>query len=213
MDTDARFGKLWADWDDRIDRGESPTKILLDSKDEDLVEVLGGESELNRKYARDIIATELLNRLHLRSTRHPAAAKVAQTSAMIARDAAKDGQAAIHHAEEILKSSGQHELGTAVSASAYKSLDASEAAFAAAKEHAEALHETLAQSRVGEDLARDAAAAAEVGRKVTHKLGEQMERMGKGKEGRAAKEASAAIKTTADQAATDAGSRDPDAPR
>lgn len=205
---DARFGKLWADWDDRIDGGESPTDILRNSKDEDLVEVLGGESVLDRKYARDIIATELLNRLHVRSSKHPASAKGAQASAKVAHEAAKEGQEAIHHAEGILKRSGQKALGAAVSASAYKSLDASEAAFTAAKEHADTLHETLAQSRVGDDLAKDAARAAEEGRKITHKLGEQMESMGKGKEGRAAKEASRAIKTTADQAATDAGSPD-----
>lgn len=125
MVTDARFGKLWAGWDERIDRGESPTEVLRNSKDEDLVEVLGGESELDRKYARDIIATELLNRLRSRSTKHPAAAKVAQDSAGIARDAAQEGQEAIHHAEEILKHSGKYELGASVSASAYKSLDAS----------------------------------------------------------------------------------------
>lgn len=208
MDHEARFAKLWAGWDKRIDDGETPGNILRNSKDEDLVEVLGGESDLNRKYARDIIATELLNRLHIRSSKHPAAAKAAQASAKLAHEAAKEGQEAIHHAEGLLKNSGQYELGAAVSASAYKSLDASEAAFTAAKEHAEALHETLAQSRVGDELAKEAASAAEVGRKITHKLGEQMENMGKGKEGRAAKEASLAIKTTADQAATDAKSPD-----
>lgn len=73
------------------------------------------------------------------------------------------------------------------------------------------MHETLAQSRVGGELADDAARAAEEGRKTTHKLEQQMESIGKGKEGRAAKEASLAIKTTADQAATDAKSSDQDA--
>lgn len=206
MDDDARFGRLWADWDGRIDAGESPADILRDALDEDLVEVLGGESEQNRKYARDIIATELLNRLHARSSKHPAAAKVAQESARVAHEVAQDGQRAIHRAETLLKDSGQHELGDAVSASAYKSLDASEAAFGAAKDHAEALHETLAQSRVGAELAQDAADAAEEGRKITHKLGEQMESMGNAKEGRAAKAASRAIQTSAKRAALDADS-------
>lgn len=213
MDDHARFGKLWAQWDKRVDEGESPADILRDSKDEDLVEVLGGESERDRKYARDIIATELLNRLHSRSSKHPAAAKVAERSARLAHEAAQEGQEVIHHAEGILKDSGQGELGSSVSASAYKSLDASRAAFTAAKEHAGALHETLAQSRVGGELAEDAARAAELGRKVTHDLGEQMESLGKGKEGRAAKEASRTIKTTADQAATDSRSHGPDGRR
>lgn len=204
-DNGARFGRLWTEWDARVDRGESPTDILKGAKDEDLVEVLGGESVHNRKYARDIIATELLNRLHSRSTKHPAAAKAAEASAKLAHDAAKEGQAAIHEAEGLLKSSGQEALGASVSASAYASLDASKAAFDAAREHADSLHQTLAQSRTGGDLARDAARAAQEGSDLTRTLAQQMKSIGKGKEGQAADEAGRKMQTTADQAAADAG--------
>lgn len=205
MDEEARFGRLWTEWDARVDRGESPTDILKSAKDEDLVEVLGGESVRNRKYARDIIATELLNRLHSRSTKHPAAAKAAEASAKLAHDAATEGQAAIHEAERLLKASGQEVLGASVSASAYASLDASKAAFDAAREHADSLHQTLAQSRVGGDLARDAALAAQEGSDITRTLAQQMKSIGKGKEGRAADAAGRNIQTTADKAAEDAG--------
>lgn len=167
MREDARFGKLWAQWDARVDRGEAPADILESAKDEDLVEVLGGKSDLDRKYARDIIATELLNRLHSRSVKHPAAAKAAQDSAKIAHQAAEDGQEAIHKADNLLKESGQVELGTAVSASAYASLDASKAAFEAARDLSEDLHQTLSKSRAGGVLASDAARAAQEGSDIT----------------------------------------------
>lgn len=202
---EARFGKLWTEWDARIERGESPAEILKDSKDEDLVEVLGGESVHDRKYARDIIATELLNRLHSRATKHPPAAKAAEASAKLAHDAAQEGQAAIHGAEKLLKSSGQEEFGDSVSKTAYASLDASKAAHESAREHADSLHQTLGQSRAGGDLARDAADAAQAGSDLTETLQQQMKSIGRSKEGQAASAAGQKIKLTADKAAKDAG--------
>lgn len=204
MHDGARFGKLWTDWDARVDRGETPAEILRDAKDEDLVEVLGGESGRDRKYARDIIATELLNRLHFRSRKHPATARAAQDSAKVAHDAAVDGQEAIHRAEGLLKDSGQEELGASVSASAYASLDASKAAFDAAREHSDSLHQTLAQSRAGGDLADDAVDAAREARDITRDLGDQMKSIGKSREGEAADAAGRKILRTADKAAKDA---------
>lgn len=205
MDIDeARFGRLWSEWDARVDAGEAPMSILKEAKDEDLIEVLGGESPLDRKYARDIIATELLNRLHTRSTKHPAAAKAAQASAKLAHDAASEGQVAIHAAEELLKASGEFELGDSVSQSAYASLDASKAAFDAAREHADSLHQTLSQSRVGGELAEDAARAAREGSDLTRELGAKMTSMGKGKEGEAADQAGRRIQASADKAVEDA---------
>jgi hypothetical protein len=205
MEEDARFGKLWTEWDARVDAGETPADILRNAKDEDLVEVLGGESVKDRKYARDIIATELLNRLRFRSVEHPAAAKAAETSAKLAYEAARDGQEAIHTAEALLKASGQEKLGASVSASAFASLDASKAAFEAAREHADSLHQTLTESRVGGDLAREAARAAQEGSDITRDLGEQMKSIGKEKEGAAADQAGRKIQETADKAAEDAG--------
>lgn len=209
MEDSSRFGKQWKEWDARIDKGESPVEILRGSKDEDLVEVLGGESGVvDRRYARDVIATELLNRLRARSVKHPASAKAAQDSAKLAHDAAKEGQGRIHRAEGLLKRSGQHELGAAVSASAYKSLDASKAALDATKEHAVSLDASLSQSRGASELADEAAKVAGEGRKITRKLGEKMESMGRGQEGRDAADASTAIKKSADQLVTDSDTDD-----
>lgn len=205
MGDEARFGRLWTEWDSRLDRGETPVDILREAKDEDLVEILAGESERDRKYARDIIATEILNRLHARSMRHPTAAKAAQASARLAHLAAKEGQEAIHLAEGLLKGSGQEALGAAVSASADASLAASKAAFTAAQQHADSLHQTLAQSRVGGELARDAAEAAEMGSEITRGLGEILKGIGREKEGQAAERAGRKIQATADQSAEAAG--------
>lgn len=207
-DTGARFGRLWSEWDRRVAAGETPTALLRAAKDEDLIEILAGESRFDRKYARDIIATELLNRLHARGTTQHPGAKGVEESAKNAHHAAQEGQEAIHHAEGILKATGQQELGAAVSASADASLKATQIAFDTAKVQSEVLHETLSQSRLGSELAADAAQKAEEGREITNELEATMTAIGRGKEGRAASEASLNIQRAADHAAEDAVDHD-----
>lgn len=208
MDRGARFSRLWTEWDERIASGATPDEILRDAKDEDLIEVLAGESSVDRQYARDIIATELLNRVRGRSTKQPAAATAAADSAQTAHETTQEAQEAIHRAEGILKHSGQWELGASVSASAYRSLDATQAAFAAAQDSAESLQHSLAQSRVGNELAEEAARTAEEGREITEDIEAEMEKLGRGREGRAAGAASRAISEAAETAAADAASHD-----
>lgn len=207
-DAGARFGRLWPEWDRRVAAGEKPKAMLREAKDEDLIEILAGESRLDRKYARDIIATEILNRLHARGTTQHPGAKGVEESARNAHAAAEEGQEAIHHAEGILKATGQYELGAAVSASADASLEATKAAFESAQEHAQSLHDTLAQSRLGSELAEHAAQKAEEGREITDELEQKMTAIGRGKEGRAASDASRDIQHAADHAAEDAGEHD-----
>lgn len=200
----ARFEKLWKRWDERVAAGTPPVDLLREAKDEDLIEILAGESRLDRKYARDIIATEMLNRLHKRGTSQHPGAKTVEDSARDAHEAAKDGQEAIHHAEGILKANGQVALGAAVSESADASLIATRAAFDSAKVQAAALHQTLGQSRLGGELAAEAVTKAEEGREVTRELEKTLDALGRGEEGRAASDASRKIHAAADQAADDA---------
>lgn len=210
-DEGARFGKLWVEWDARIAAGDLPRDILRTAKDEELIEILAGESRLDRKYARDIIATEILNRMHTRSmTQHPGARSV-EATARAAHEIAQDSQEAIHLAEGILKASGapsDYVLGAAVSASADASLHATQAAFDSAKIQAEALHETLAQSRIGAELAAEAAHVADDGREITRMLEQTMGKMGRGEEGRAASEAARNIQKATDQAAEGSAEHD-----
>lgn len=201
MENRGRFGKLWDAWDARVRNGEQPTAILREAKDEDLVELLGAESFGDREYARDIIATELLNRLRSRSTSQAAAANAVTSSAQNAHEAAIEGQEAIHRAEGILKESGEWDLGASVSASAYRSLDATEAAFIAAKDSAHHLERSLAQSRAGSELAGEAARVADQGREITERIEGKMDDLGRGEEGRAAGAASRAISKAAEEAA------------
>lgn len=211
QDEHSRFGKLWAAWDARIAAGDPPRDILQEAKDEELIEILAGESRLDRKYARDIIATEILNRMHTRSsTQHPGARSV-EKSAQAAQKVAQDSQEAIHHAEGILKASGapgSFDLGAAVSASADASLLATKAAFDSAKVQAEALHETLTQSRLGAELAAEAAQVADEGREVTRELEQTMRSLGRAEEGRAASDAAREIKKATDQAAENSAEHD-----
>lgn len=210
-DESARFGKLWAAWDARIAAGQPPRDILRDAQDEELIEILAGESRLDRKYARDIIATEILNRMHSRSTtQHPGAREV-ESSTKAAYEVARDAQEAIHLAEGILKASGvegNFTLGAAVSASADASLHATRAAFDSAKIQAEALHETLAQSRVGAELAAEAANVADAGREITRALEQTMGSLGRAEEGRAASDAARSIQKATDHAADDSADHD-----
>lgn len=209
MDEDAaRFEKLWRRWDQRVAAGTPPVELLRDAKDEDLVEILAGESRLDRRYARDIIATEMLNRLHARGASQHPGAKIVEESAREAHQAAKDGQEAIHHAEGILKANGQVSLGSAVSDSADASLTATRAAFDSAKVQAAALHQTLGQSRLGGELAAEAVTKADEGREVTRQLESTMHALGRGEEGRAASEASRRIQAATDHAAGDAAAHD-----
>lgn len=207
---ESRFGRLWATWDARIREGQSPQDILRSAKDEDLVEILAGESTRDRKYARDIIATEILNRMRVRSTTQHAGASDVEASARAAHEVAQDSQEAIHLAEGILKASGEFPLGAAVSASADASLQATEAAFDSAKVHAEALHRTLAQSRAGAELAAEAAEIADEGREITRDLEETMTALGRGEEGRAASAAARAIQKAADTSAEGSAEHDAD---
>lgn len=207
---EARFGRLWAAWDAQIASGQPPGDILRSAKDEDLIELLAGESKLDRKYARDIIATEILNRMHARSTTQHSGARGVEASARAAHEVAQDAQEAIHHAEGILKASGEFELGAAVSASADASLVATEAAFDSAKIQAEALHETLAQSRMGAELAAEAADVADKGREITRELERKMAKIGRGEAGRAASAAARDIHKAADEAAEGSAEHDAD---
>lgn len=212
-DEAARFGKLWIAWDARIAAGQLPRDMLKNAKDEELIELLAGESRLDRKYARDIIATEILNRMHARSTTQHPGARGVETSAQAAYEVARDSQEAIHQAEGILKASGapgDFDLGAAVSASADASLHATQAAFDSAKIQAEALHETLAQSRVGAELAAEAAHVADEGREITRMLEQKMGSLGRAEEGRAASDAARNIQKATDQAAEESAEHDAD---
>lgn len=203
-----RFERRWADWDKRIAAGEDASAILGSAKDEELIELLAGESRVDRQYVRDVVATEILNRLYTRSASQHPGAKDVEASAKSAYEAAQDGQEAIHHAEGILKGKGRAKLGAAVSASADASLKATEAAFDSARAQADALHETLAQSRLGGELATEAAQKAEEGRKITHELERTMADIGRAKEGRAASEASRKILQATEDAADDSVEHD-----
>ena len=206
MELKDRFGAHWAAWDAHEAAGEDMRAYLSDASDETLLELLGGESARDRRYARDIVATELLNRLHRRRSRLPVGAEAVVSSATAARRAAQAGQASIHTAEELLRASGEEELGNAVSDSAYASLDASSHALEVAEAHAAEVKETL-ESRSAKpppvddlvDAAEKAAAAADRGKAITRKLERRMDAEDS-KAGRAAGAAARSIHDAAHRA-------------
>lgn len=161
MDITDRFASLWARWDAAVhDRSEIPA-FLSDASDEDLIELLAGAPRGDRKYECDVVATEILNRLHRRHRDLPTVAHEVLRSAELAYEAATEGQRAIHKAESILKAGGDEDLGREVSAAAYASLDTTRLAFEAAQRNSEDVHATVAQSRATQRLAGAAVESAE----------------------------------------------------
>lgn len=225
--TSDRFAKLWETWDTHQGPDEV-LRFLQDAKDEELIELLAGESARNRKYERDVIATQILNRLHKRHNDFPAGAQSVLRSAEAAQLAAESGQAAIHASETLLHEAGEHELGQSISESAYESLDATKGALQAARRHAANVQESLAQSRQGQPekarksraeaqkSAEAAAEAAQRGSALTEGLEKHMRATGNPREGKAAAEAGEAISEAADAAAkaaarlVDATRKDPE---
>jgi len=221
--TSDRFAKLWETWDAHQGPHEI-LRFLQDAKDEELIELLAGESARNRKYERDVIATQILNRLHKRHTDLPAGAQSVLRSAEAAELAAESGQAAIHASEALLHEAGEHTLGQSISESAYESLDATKTALEAAQRHAASIQESLSQSRHGggaqeaatqkeaQEAARAAAEAAHRGSELTEDLESHMTALGSERQGKAAAKAGDAISQAAD-ATAEAAARLVDASR
>lgn len=201
MEIRDRFAQHWLAWDERVHDRSDAVAFLRAAKDEDLLELLAAESPVDRKYARDVVTTELQNRLAGRHMAHPRGAEEVMVAAQQAYEAAADGQKAIHTAEAILKASGDLELGTSVSTAAYISLDTTKVALEAARAHAAELQSALTQSRIAERLLEDAAKAA---RDVLDKAAAGAKRvaeLGHVAEADAARKAAELIRVAADTAA------------
>jgi len=201
MDITERFAQHWLAWDERVHDRDEAAAYLRTAKDEDLLELLAGSSPKDRKYERDVVTTELQNRLAGRHMAHPRGADEVLVAAQQAYEAAAGGQKAIHTAEAILKASGDVELGTSVSTAAYISLDTTKVALEAARSHAAELQAALTQSRIAERLLEDAAQAA---RDVLDKAAAGAKRvaeLGHVAEAEAARKAAELIRVAADIAA------------
>lgn len=178
MNVTDRFAELWIRWDERVRTRADVPKFLAEAKDEDLIELLAGATARDRKYERDVVATEILNRLGRRHSDLPAAAERVLSSADAAYDAAARGQKAIHTAESILKAVGDVDLGHEVSASAYASLDTTKLAFEAAQQNSADVKAVVSQSRVAHQLAEDAARVADRGAEATREAARTLEDAG-----------------------------------
>ena len=173
-----RFAELWSRWDERVRTRADVPSFLAQATDEDLIELLAGATGRDRKYERDVVATEIMNRLGRRHNDLPAAAAQVLSSAEAAYDAAARGQKAIHTAESILKASGETDLGIDVSASAYASLDTTKLAFEAAQQNSADVKAVVSQSRVAHRLAEDAARTADLGTDATREAARTLEDAG-----------------------------------
>lgn len=60
--TTNRFERSWEEWDERIGDGAQPREMLADLSSEKIMQLLAGAGS-ERRYERDILATEVMNRL------------------------------------------------------------------------------------------------------------------------------------------------------
>lgn len=81
---DRRFDRLWGAWDARLGAGESPVAMLKRLTERELAELLAADAGARRPLERNIIATELTNRLGKRN-RPASDAVVAATARLLAR--------------------------------------------------------------------------------------------------------------------------------
>lgn len=201
MDITDRFAQRWVRWDARVHDPEQASRFLRSAKDEELLELLAGDSSKDRKYERDIVTTEIQNRLATRNREHPEGAEGVLRAAQVAYEEAAKGQRAIHTAEAILKASGDTDLGVSISSAAFVSLDTTKVALDAARAHVAELQASLAQSRVAERLIEDAEQAAlEVAAKATH-AAQRVAELGHEAEASEAREAARRIRDAAAEAA------------
>lgn len=197
-----RFGRLWERWDGSVEDRSAIPGVLADARDEDLVELLAAGSAQDRKYERDVIATEVLNRLSRRRESLPVAAAEVLRSAEAAYDAAAEGQKAIHTAEGILKAQGDEQLGADVSASAYASLDTTRLAFEAAQQNSSDVKAAVSRSRIAGYHTQDSVDIAAKTSDATSAASEALHESGHGAEAGAAQDAANRIHSAARVART-----------
>lgn len=201
MEIRDRFADTWIDWDERVQGRTDAAAFLRAAKDEQLLELLAGESDRDRKYERDILATEIQNRLARRSMELPGGATDVYRAASVAHEAAVQSQIAIHTAGGILKANGDSDLGVSISAAAIVSLDTTRLALDAAREHLSELQAAFAQSRVAERLIHDAAQAALEAAVKTEQGAARLASLGHARDAAAAREAASRLREAAEDAA------------
>lgn len=81
---DRRFDRLWDAWDARLAAGVNRLDVVKDLTERELAELLAADAGASRKLERNVIATELTNRLGRRS-RPPSDVVVAAMARLIAR--------------------------------------------------------------------------------------------------------------------------------
>lgn len=57
-----RFERAWDQWDDALEKGKEPKQLLSDLPSESIMQLLAGAGQ-ERRYERDLLATEAMNRL------------------------------------------------------------------------------------------------------------------------------------------------------
>lgn len=57
-----RFERVWNEWDAAVEKGKEPRELLSEFSSEKIMQLLAGAGN-ERRYERDILATEAMNRL------------------------------------------------------------------------------------------------------------------------------------------------------
>lgn len=200
MSANVPHPEFWEKWLRHLETSDDAARLISLANDEDLVALLSTPSVNESQIDRDTIAAELMRRLARRETDLPSGALDVLRSARAAYSAAIRAQRPMSAAQAILHAEGARDIGRSVSASATSSLATTKVAYEAAQEHAKDVQTTMAQTRVSETLAGDAAETATRGSDATRDLETLLKEGGHAKEGREADEAARDVATTAQTA-------------
>lgn len=106
-----RFERAWAEWDDKLEDGKEPPELLAELPSEKILQLLAGAGK-ERRYERDLLATEAMNRLgRARRGLDEAADEVAE----LVKDVEAKGEKVrenVHDTEEVVaRLQGSEKLG------------------------------------------------------------------------------------------------------
>lgn len=106
-----RFARAWNEWDDRIEEGKKPGEMLSDFSSEKIMRLLAGAGK-ERRYERDILATEAMNRLI--KARHRIEGSTREVSDLVqdVQEQAQKTRESVHDTEEVVaRLQGNEALG------------------------------------------------------------------------------------------------------
>lgn len=106
-----RFARAWNEWDEGVEEGKQPTDMLAELPSEKIMQLLAGAGR-ERRYERDILATEAMNRLAKARRRVEGSTKEVADLVRSLEDQGEKTRHDVHATEEVVaRLQGSESLG------------------------------------------------------------------------------------------------------